>query len=126
MVSGLGLFIVTFGSPDSELAKISLVFVALGVYCLAVAYPVAILMLYLINQNTKHNIIIDVFGAFYVVLIIFAGYKFREHMDWVALGACFAVLIVYAFIGRRWLRKTDNNRLHSDPVKSGSASQHKA
>lgn len=102
---GSGLFIVTLGAPESELSNTSVLFVALGVSCLAVVYPVSLLMLYLINKNTKHNIIIDVFGALYVALIIFAGYKFREHMGWVSVGACFAVLVVYAFVGRKWLRK---------------------
>lgn len=106
---GAGLFIVTRGAPDSELANTSMLFIALGVYCLAVVYPVSLLMLYLINKNTKHNLTIDIFGALYVALIIFSGYKFRQHMDWVGVGACFAVLIVYAFVGRKWFRKTDNN-----------------
>ncbi|WP_320055762.1 hypothetical protein [Desulfuromonas thiophila] len=105
---GAGLFIVTLGAPESELANTSMLSMALGVYCLSVIYPVSILMLYLINKNTKHNLIIDIFGALYVWLIIFAGYKFQKHMDRVGVGAFFAVLIVYAFVGRKWLRKTDN------------------
>ncbi|WP_422441838.1 MULTISPECIES: hypothetical protein [unclassified Endozoicomonas] len=105
---GLGLFIVTRGVPDSELANTSLAFIALGVYCFAVAYPIALLMLYLINQDAKHNFVIDLFGALYIALVIFAGFMFKEYMDWVGLGACFAILIIYAFVGRIWLRKTDN------------------
>jgi len=91
---GLGLLLVTRGAPDSELASTSIAFVALGIYCLAVAYPVALLMLYLINENTKHNFVIDIFGTVYVALVLFAGYKFKEHMDWVTAGAIFATKII--------------------------------
>ncbi|MDP5460485.1 hypothetical protein [Alishewanella sp. SMS8] len=121
---GAGLFIVTRGSPDSELANTSMGFVALGIYCLAVVYPVSLLMLYMINKNTKHNIFIDLLGALYITLVISASYKFREHMNWIVISACFAVLIICMFIDRNWLRKTDNKRLHTDPIKAGSASQH--
>lgn len=106
---GAGLFMATRGAPDSELANTSVLFIALGVYCLALVYPVSLLMLYLINKNMKHNLTIDIFGALYIAIIVFAGLKFQEHMDWVGVTACFAVLIIYAFIGRKWLRKTDNN-----------------
>ncbi|MCG3846670.1 hypothetical protein [Photobacterium damselae] len=118
---GAGLFLVTRGSPDSELATTSLGFVALGIYCLSVAYPVSVLMLYLINQNTKHNFIIDLFGAVYVALVLFAGYKFKEHMDWVIIGAIFAIFIVYAFISRKWLRATDNKSRNSNVVNAAGS-----
>ncbi|WP_372740204.1 hypothetical protein [Neptunomonas sp.] len=118
---GLGLLLVTRGAPDSELASTAIAFVALGIYCLAVAYPVALLMLYLINHNTKHNIVIDIFGAVYVALVLFAGYKFKEHMDWVTVGAIFAIFIVYAFIGRKWLRTTDNKSSNADGVNAAGS-----
>lgn len=118
---GAGLFLVTRGAPNSDLASTSIAFLALGIFCIAVAYPVSILMLYLINQNTKHNLIIDLLGALYIAFIIFAGYKFKEHMEWVGLGACFSVLIVYAFIGRKWLRKTDNKSRNTDVVNAADS-----
>lgn len=118
---GAGLFLVTRGAPDSELATTSIAFIALGVYCLAIAYPVSLLMLYLINQNTKHNLLIDLLGALYIALIIFSGYNFKEHMDWISVGACFALLVVYAFIGRRWLRKNDNKSSNTDVVNAAGS-----
>lgn len=111
---GVGLFLVTRGAPYSELAEISIAFLALGIFCLSVAYPVSLLMLYLINQNTKHNRIIDFFGALYVAFIIFAAFRFREHLDWVGLGIVLSVLIVYAFIDRKWLRNADDKSRNSD------------
>ncbi len=103
---GGGLFIVTLGAPESsELVNMSIAFIALGVYCLAIAYPVSLFMLYLINQNTKHNLLIDLLGGLYIALVIFLGYRFKEYLDWVNVGAFFALLIIIAFFSRNLLKK---------------------
>lgn len=102
---GSGLFTVTHGAPETELAHTSVMFIALGIYCLAVVYPVSLLMLYLINQDAKHNLVIDFSGALYIGLIIFAGFQFREHMSVISLGAGFSILIAYLCFGRRWVSR---------------------
>ncbi|MBW6391001.1 hypothetical protein [Billgrantia antri] len=111
---GSGLFIVTRGAPETELAHTSVVFISLGIYCLAIVYPVSLLMLYLINQEAKHSLVVDFLGAIYFVLMIFSGYKFREHVDVVSLGASFSVLIIYACFGRRWRIRNDKKAANAN------------
>ena len=101
---GAGLFIVTRGAPESELVGVSTGFLALGLFCLAVAYPVAILMAYLIDPTRRHRLRIDILGVVYLAFVIYMGLNFSNHLDWIAVSAEFAVLIVWILAGQ-WLYK---------------------
>lgn len=112
---GVGLFLVTRGAPTSELAYTSKSFMWLGVYCLAVIWPVTLLMAYLIDVEQRHRFVIDVLGLLYVIFVIYSAFNLRAHLDWVGLMAQFAVLVVWAIIGRYLYRRPANKPLNSTP-----------
>ena len=112
---GAGLFVVTRGSPVSELAETSRLFMWLGVYCIAIVYPVTLLMAYLIDVEQRHKVVIDVLGGVYVLLVIYSAFNLKEHLDWIGLMAEFAVIIVWAVIGRWIYKRPAKNAMQPTP-----------
>lgn len=107
MLMGLaaGLLVVSNISSSQYLQYTAYKFFFLSIYSLGILFPVMVLMLYLINHNTKYNLAINALGGLYIGFLIYAGINYKEHIEWIATGSCFAILIIYAFIGKQWLMK---------------------
>jgi len=99
---GLGLITLSYFTESDQFYTDGRLFLALGISFLGMVYPVMVLMLYLINDNRQHALIIEILAVVYVSSVTFLLFNNGWRLDTsLALGVCFSIFTCYVI----WLRR---------------------
>lgn len=90
---GMGLYIRVLGDTSSELGRVALRFMGLGVFTLAILIPVVTLTMFFIDNEAKKKCYVEVVGVTYFAFTLSLAWHYADHFDLIRM----AIVFVMAF-----------------------------